>query len=137
MAEHHKGEVAQTSRRWLEISHALSLPAKYGQGFIWGERLLSKRNIAPQRKSFSGVLGLFAKGENMLHKLHNPEEAAHAQCLALLVEFVTAVRAEKTCLMCGAKLGTDGLKAHRPGCATRRADAFITKHAPPTHAERR
>ena len=72
----------------------------------------------------------------MLHKLHNLEQAAHGQCLALLVEFVTAVRAEKTCLMCGAKLGSDGLTAHRPGCATRRADAFIAKHDAPAHAER-
>jgi hypothetical protein len=75
----------------------------------------------------------------MLHKLHNlekAEQAAHAQCLALLVEFVTAVRAEKACLMCGAKLGANGLTAHRPGCATRRADAFISKHAAPAHAER-
>jgi hypothetical protein len=72
----------------------------------------------------------------MLHKLHNLEQAAHAQCLALLVEFVTAVRAEKTCLMCGAKVGANRLSTHRPGCATRRADAFITKHAAPAHAER-
>jgi hypothetical protein len=72
----------------------------------------------------------------MLHKLHNLEQAAHAQCLALLVEFVTAVRAEKTCLMCGAKVGVDSLTMHRPGCATRRADALVTKHAAPAHAER-
>jgi hypothetical protein len=72
----------------------------------------------------------------MLHKLHNLEQAAHAQCLALLVEFVKAVRAEKTCLMCGAKLGVSGPTAHRPGCATRRADAFLSKHAAPAHAER-
>ena len=37
----------------------------------------------------------------MLNKLHNLEQqAGHAQCLALLVEFVTAVRGEKVCLMC-------------------------------------
>jgi hypothetical protein len=74
----------------------------------------------------------------MPHKLHNQEkagQAAHAQCLALLVEIVAAIKAEKTCLMCGAKLGGSGAQ-HRPGCATRRADAFLTKHAAPAYAER-
>ena len=56
----------------------------------------------------------------MLNKLHNLEQqAGHAQCLALLVEFVTAVRGEKVCLMCGKA------PAHTAGCAVRRADAFI------------
>ena len=42
-----------------------------------------------------------AKGWTMLNKLDNLEQqAGHAQCLALLVEFVTAVRGEKICLMC-------------------------------------
>jgi hypothetical protein len=65
----------------------------------------------------------------MLNKLHDLEQqAAHAQCLALLTEFITAVRAQKGCIMCGEKRGG----AHRPGCATRRADAFIrsTKEEP-------
>jgi hypothetical protein len=63
----------------------------------------------------------------MLNKLHNREQeaAAHAPCVALLVEFITAVRAQKECIMCGAKLATRGFAAHRPGCATRRADVFI------------
>ena len=63
-----------------------------------------------------------AKGWTMPNKLHNLEQqAGHAQCLALLVEFVTAVRGEKVCLMC--RRGER--HAHTPGCAVRRADAFI------------
>jgi hypothetical protein len=60
----------------------------------------------------------------MLNKLHILEEqAAHAQCLALLVEFTTAVRAQKVCLMCGAKI--ERKHTHTPDCAIRRADVFI------------
>jgi hypothetical protein len=61
----------------------------------------------------------------MLNKLHIQEEqAAHAQCLALLVEFTTAVRAQKVCLMCGAKIEGER-HTHTPDCAIRRADIFI------------
>ena len=61
----------------------------------------------------------------MLNKLHVQEQqATHAQCLALLVEFTTAVRAQKVCLMCGAKIA-GGSDAHTPECAIRRADAFV------------
>ena len=59
----------------------------------------------------------------MLNKLHSLEQqAAQAQCLALLVEFVKAVRAQKVCPMCRAKAGGKG---HELGCAMLRADAFI------------
>ena len=62
----------------------------------------------------------------MLNKLHSLEQqAGHAQCLTLLVEFLKAVRAQKECLMCGAKVPGGGLKGHELGCAIRRADAFI------------
>jgi hypothetical protein len=61
----------------------------------------------------------------MLNKLHVQEQqATHAQCLALLVEFTTAVRAQKVCLMCGAKIA-GGSDAHTPDCAIRRADVFV------------
>ena len=41
----------------------------------------------------------------MLNKLHRLEQqAAYSQCLALLVEFVKAIRGQKKCLMCSAKL---------------------------------
>ena len=61
----------------------------------------------------------------MLSKLHIQEEqAAHAQCLTLLVEFTTAVRAQKVCLMCGAKIAGER-HTHRPDCAIRRADIFV------------
>ena len=44
-----------------------------------------------------------------------------------LVEFVTAVRGEKICLMCGGEKH----HAHTDGCAVRRADAFIkTRNEP-------
>jgi hypothetical protein len=44
------------------------------------------------------------KGETMINKLHILEQqAAHAQCLVLLVEFVTAVRGQKVCIMCGGR----------------------------------
>jgi hypothetical protein len=58
----------------------------------------------------------------MLNKLHILEQqAAHAQCVALLVEFVTAVRGQKVCLKWGGKHA----HRHTPGCAIRRADVFI------------
>ena len=61
----------------------------------------------------------------MLNKLHILEQqAAHAQCLALLVEFTTAVRAQEVCLMCNAKIA-EGRHDHTPDCAIRRADIFI------------
>ena len=62
----------------------------------------------------------------MLNKLHQLEQqAAQDQCLALLVEFVKAVRALEDCPMCDAAVPGSGLKGHEPGCAIRRADAFI------------
>jgi endogenous inhibitor of DNA gyrase (YacG/DUF329 family) len=61
----------------------------------------------------------------MLNKLHREQEAPHAKCVALLVEFIRAVRAQKECIMCGVKLERHGFAAHRPGCATRRADIHI------------
>jgi hypothetical protein len=57
------------------------------------------------------------------HKLE--QEATHAQCLALLVEFVKAVRAGETCLMYSEKVGRRSLEKHGLGCAVRRAHAFI------------
>lgn len=61
----------------------------------------------------------------MLNKLHILEQqAAHAQCLALLVEFTTAVRAQEVCLMCNAKIA-GGRHTHTTDCAIRRADVFI------------
>ena len=58
----------------------------------------------------------------MLSKLHSVEQqAAQAQCVALLVEFVKAVRAQKVCLMCKAKAGRKGHELGR----MLRADAFI------------
>lgn len=49
----------------------------------------------------------------MLNKLHRDQEAPHAKCVALLVESIEAVRAQKQCLMCGAKLARRGFAAHR------------------------
>ena len=61
----------------------------------------------------------------MLTRLHiREQQAAHAQCLALLVEFTTAVRAQKVCLMCGATIA-GGSDAHTPDCAICRADSFV------------
>jgi hypothetical protein len=64
----------------------------------------------------------------MLNKLQILEQqAAHAQCLALRVEFVTAVRGQQVCLMCGGRKH----HPHTQGCAVRRADAFIkTRNEP-------
>jgi hypothetical protein len=60
----------------------------------------------------------------------SPEQQAKAQCLGLLIEFITALGAQKLCLLCAAKTTGKGLGAHTPGCAIRRAAAFVKTSAP-------
>ena len=57
------------------------------------------------------------------------QKATQAQCLALLVEFVTAFRTPGICLMCQKKVSGKSLQEHGPGCAVRRADGLIKKAA--------
>jgi len=71
------------------------------------ELILSvERTIAQQWSIVLWWNGLVERGSGpMLNKLHILEQqAAHAQCVALLVEFVTAVRGQKVCLKWGGSM---------------------------------
>ena len=66
--------------------------------------------------------------QKVLHKngeSYSSREATHAQCLALLVEFVKAVRTPAPVSCAKRRFPETGSKDHGPGCAIRRADAFI------------
>jgi hypothetical protein len=68
------------------------------------------------------------KGVDDAQQASDPRRAIGAcSLLGLAVEFVTAVRGQKVCLMCGGRKH----HPHTQGCAVRRADAFIkTRNEP-------